>query len=215
MKTIIGFSLFSLGALAQRNIDTDDENPTVRKFNRLNEMLWRSVSGITAHGPKTFRSMLENYGCHCFPGRGNMGQAGQPQDEYDGLCRDLNRCYKCLAMDWSASNFGFWHNYRWMTDADGDWDCSHDRNSEAQKALCNCDAQYVRNLAAIWDDAKFNSTLWRNNRNPDFNFDFETVCQNTGGSPSSACCGAYPYRKPYSADIHECCDDGTVRDSCV
>lgn len=207
MKAVMKMSLLALSAFAQ----DEEDGPELRKFNRLNEMLTRTVTTNIAQ--RTFRLMLENYGCHCFPGRGNNGAAGPAMDGYDKLCRDLNRCYKCLGVD-HGSSFGFWHNYRWHY-VNNEIVCTDNRNSQAMQDLCNCDAQYAVGLGAIWDDNTYNYTIWRNARNSQQNFDHTNTCVRSQGIETNACCGTYPFRRPFNDDLFDCCDDGQVRDSCV
>jgi hypothetical protein len=207
-------------------------NAQERKFSHITNMAWTQIQDkTTTVNQKTLNKMVQNYGCHCFPGLSKIaGGAGPAQDEYDALCRDLARCHKCIDSDyvneiaadntWDA-NIG---KYRWDLMGDGSIDCS--RNDEVHKQnLCKCDARYAAELGKIWDDSTYNYQLWNAKKNSLFNFDYANVCVRSGLTDADECCGAYPERYPfdsttrmccngvqtYNDQLNECCDDGSVK----
>jgi len=195
-------------------------------------MAWTQIRDkTTTVTQKTLNKMVQNYGCHCFPGLSKIaGGAGPAQDEYDALCRDLARCHKCIDSDyvneiasdptWDA-NTG---KYRYSLLGDGSITCSGNPDAH-KKDLCECDAHYAHELGKIWDDNTYNYELWNAKKNPLFNFEYETVCVRSGMTDADECCGAYPERYPYDSatrmccnsvqtyndQLNECCDDGSVK----
>lgn len=172
-----------------------------RKFNRVLQMVHSQIT--TNIDYRQVNRMVENYGCYCFPNRGNLGSSGPAQDEYDGLCRDLYRCYRCIARDFNG--FESWHNYMFTSNADGSLSCDSTRNTAEMRALCECDASFATSLGAIWDDNTYDYTLWNRKGNNEFNFDYSNVCIRGEGVETDACCGSYPQRKPYSTVASSCC----------
>ena len=141
-----------------------------------------------------------------------MPLAGTPVDDYDKACRDLSRCYKCLENDYQLNPED---KYRWSQSVQGEFDCSDARNSEAQKAHCECDAEFANTMGANWDDAAYDYTKWDDRRNDAFSLDKENYCvAGPNAGRSDECCGVYPQRFPYIADMFECCSDGVARLAC-
>merc|ERR1712110_360871 len=91
---------------------------------------------------KELSKLIRNYGCHCFPEytRSTTG-AGPPVDEMDSLCRDLNRCKKCIEIEQDAGSLtGECQNddvdqgkYDYSVDAVNGIDCNpRGRNSDCK-----------------------------------------------------------------------------------
>jgi hypothetical protein len=207
MKFEVGITLVST-VLSQT-----DENVDQRKLSHVMAMSYNQVS--TAHSQTIFGKMLLNYGCHCFPdsGRSMKAVAGQgpPQDDYDSLCRKLARCHRCIEMDWPESISLDWDTnngrYRYQIGSDGSITCNGNADPE-KSALCECDAEFARELGSTWQDDKFNRTLWDNKNNNDFTLESEFVCTKNGNQLNDECCGSYPNRMPFSSDSIECCAVG-------
>jgi len=191
--------VFLTGALGQNFTD----GPVGRKFNRLVGMLNLRIT--TNLHPNAITDMIQNYGCHCIPTRGNLGGAGPAQDDYDKVCRDLSRCYRCLGRDFNGYDSG--NNYRYDVDVNNDISCNSVQNDDPMKALCECDRAYAYAMGAVWDDNTFDYTLWKQKKNSLFNFDHDTVCVRQTGVETDDCCGQYPDRKPYSTLANSCCGD--------
>merc|ERR1712226_124798 len=216
MKLLVT-SLASLAAIV-----TAQEEP-LRKFSHITAMVYTQLDGKTQHSSKQINKMIQNYGCHCFPGLAKIaGGAGPAQDNYDALCRDLARCHKCVEMDHQTfldtewdSNIG---KYRWDLNADNTVSCA--ANTEQHKFdLCTCDANYAMALGAVWDDAAYDYTIWGGKKNALFNFDYEGVCVRSQMQDADSCCGQYPTRYPFDSSSRMCCDnvktyDDSTRECC-
>jgi len=195
-------------------VSAQDGEGDTRKFSHITAMAFSQVSSKTSHNAKQVNKMIQNYGCHCFPGLQKIaGGAGPAQDDYDSLCRDLARCHKCIEMDhvgelndeWDA-NIG---RYRWDLNADNSISCA--ANTEQHKMdLCTCDANYAMALGALWDDNTFDMTLWGGKKNNLFSFDYENTCTKSGTFEADECCGVYPERHPYDSTQRMCCDGITT-----
>jgi len=185
----------------------------LRKFSHINKMLMSQIN--TTHNSGTISKMIQNYGCHCFPGNSKAaGGKGPAQDGYDSLCQKLARCHKCVEIDHAGFIGNDWDadigKYRWSANADGTIDCITGNAEQHKQDLCTCDAFYAMEMGKIWDDATYDRQLWNAKNNADFNFDFENVCVHNGNYPGipDMCCGNYPERYPFQlSDNRECCDD--------
>ena len=71
-----------------------------RKFNRVLQMVHSQIT--TNIDYRQVNRMVENYGCYCFPNRGNLGSSGPAQDEY---CGDKTCSEKCDDVIFSPSYF--------------------------------------------------------------------------------------------------------------
>jgi len=224
MKLIIA-SLATLVAVSRAQ---DNETPEVRKFSHITKMAFSQIQSKTSITSTTLSKMVQNYGCHCFPGLSKIaGGAGPAQDDYDALCRDLARCHKCIEFDHPQEITNAWDanmgKYRWSLNGDGSISCAANPDQH-KRDLCECDARYAMELGKVWDDATYDYTLWNAKKNSAFNFDFENVCVRSGLTDADECCGAYPERYPfdsstrlccqgtttYNDQFNECCDDGSV-----
>jgi len=206
--------VLAIAALATVSIAQNDDIDE-RKFGHLFRMVWSKVESKTSLEERTFKNQIRNYGCYCLPigSRVNTAQAGTPVDQYDKACRDLARCYKCLDIDYEIDAVS--DKFRWAENTNGDFDCSDSRNTEGQKAHCQCDAEFAMTIAAKWDDSAYNFAHWENGRNNAYSLDKENVCvAQSGDARSDECCGNYPARFPYPQDLFDCCSDGKARMVC-
>lgn len=209
----------------------------LRRFNQLNKMFFSQVN--SAFSDKELDKMIQNYGCHCFRDneRKAVGQ-GAPVDSIDATCLSLQRCRRCIDMEFYGPDDIDAHQekYRYSIDSQTNAiDCSDPRNTAAQRALCLCDKEFAETLGQVWNDADYNGEYWlfksnvqdRNNQGLAV-FDRAAVCVGTGTGTADACCGAdFPNKFPYDSMSRSCCDaagqlydestkqccsDGVVRD---
>ena len=200
-----------------------------RKYNKIIKMT-RSLlaaNGKTTMSMRQLHKKIQNYGCHCFPaGEQLAGGVGVPVDAQDNACRTLSRCHKCIEADHGISAN---ENYRFNLDG-GDINCSRNldiHNNAAKKDLCECDAQFARDLLAFWDDSAFNNYYWLfpkqmnkpvNKRDPEHQnkFDYQSTCIAFDVNKADSCCGSYPFRYPYnSASAVQCCEATSLYNSAV
>ena len=171
-----------------------DDSLTIeeRKFSHIVKMAYSQLT--TTHSLKTISKMIQNYGCHCFPGLSRAaGGQGPAQDEYDMLCKKLYRCHKCIEHDHEGLIDVNQGKYRWSLRNDGSISC--DANPDPEKRdLCLCDADYAMELGAVWDDATYDYALWNNKKNKLYSFDADNVCQAVFYNGELECCGSYPKR---------------------
>jgi len=143
---IKSLSVFAILAKAQEF--DDNEDIALRKFSHINRMLMSQIT--TSHSSKDISKMIQNYGCHCFPGNTRAaGGKGPAQDTYDTLCAELSRCHKCIEFDHGNYFDGSWDadigKYRFTVNGSGDISC--DENADQHKFdLCKCDAAYIFEL---------------------------------------------------------------------
>lgn len=145
------------------------ESVEEKKFSHIVKMVVTQIT--TAHDSKTISKMIQNYGCHCFPGNtrvagGVAGAHGPAQDELDHLCQVLSRCHKCVEMDYGVSvqdqewdaDMG---RYRWQLANDGSLTCNQNTD-QFKEDLCICDSQYAMAVGAAWDDSIFDYSEYLN-----------------------------------------------------
>lgn len=209
-----------------------------RKYNKIIKMTKALLDheGKTTMSLRSLHKKIQNYGCHCFPaGEQLAGGQGDAVDAQDAACRTLSRCHKCVAFDHGISSN---ENYRFLL-KNGDIDCNRNidiHNNQAKFDLCQCDAEFARELATFWDDSAYNNFFWLSpnqmkkplsKRDPEHQskFDYQSVCVSTQVNRADSCCGSYPSRYPYNSAsavecckstslfntaVSDCCDDGTV-----
>ena len=160
MQKFLSLALLTARAFGQNSTSDDEfDTPELKKFSHIVKMVLTQIT--TSHDSKTISKMIQNYGCHCFPGMSKIaGGTGPAQDEYDDLCRILSRCHKCVELDHGVTAFSAEWNadigkYRWQQAADGSITCNG-QTDQFKEDLCKCDSQYAMALGSVWDDSTFN-----------------------------------------------------------
>lgn len=194
-----------------------------RKYNHIVKMAKSQMN--TSHSLRRIFRMLQNYGCHCFPGQTReAGGHGPAVDAQDSLCKDLARCHRCVEMDHGADTIDVNEaKYRFKV-VNGEISC--DRNSEkgwhqSKRDLCECDARFATALGKIWSDADFNEYYWLHPKEMKAiskgkldpvpaKFDMLATCEVIGGGKADACCGGYPERYPYDTNEKSCCGNSAA-----
>lgn len=200
-----------------------------RKYNKIVKMAKALMT--TKYSQREIFQRLQNYGCHCFPGQTrSAGGHGPVVDNKDSLCRDLARCHRCISMDFNTpENLGA-NGGADIIDVDEDkyrfdvvnGTISCEKNTEkgahqSKRDLCECDAKFATDLAAIWRDEDFDESYWlppkhvkliEKGKMANNKFDIINICVGTQMGRSDKCCGAYPNRHPYNDEVRSCCNDG-------
>lgn len=210
-----------------------------RKFNHIVKMSYQMIKRQGAGTTLSYRELhkkLQNYGCHCFPGqsRATIGK-GPTVDAQDGLCRDLARCHRCVSMDHNSRPGHFdvvdpsFAKYRFKI-VDNDVSCQRNTDKgkhQSLRDLCECDAKFAREIAAIWTDASYNRYFWHFPKSirkqakgkelpaidqPDDypKFDFDGTCVGSEGGQADSCCGTYPDRLPFDSASKSCCQNNSL-----
>lgn len=193
-----------------------------RKYNHIVKMAKSMMT--TKYSLRQIFRMLQNYGCHCFPGQTRAaGGHGPAVDAQDSLCKDLARCHRCVGMEHGDVIDVDESKYRFNV-VNGDISCA--RNTEkgwhqSKRDLCECDAEFARKIGQIWSDDDFNDFYWlhpkdmkkiaKNKLDPEpAKFDMDATCGIIGGGKADACCGSYPNRFPYDSNDKSCCNEDTI-----
>merc|ERR1719454_568231 len=96
-----------------------------------------------------FIDKFTNYGCYCWilgVDKGVIG-GGQTQDQIDGLCGQLYKCYKCLNIDYGNQQTLFNYDVSLIVHEDGEREikCLDGPNIDA----CKCDKMFSENLVDV------------------------------------------------------------------
>lgn len=192
-----------------------------RKYNHIVKMVKKMAT--TNWSLRELFRRIQNYGCHCFPGQTReVGGHGPALDQQDVTCRTLSRCHRCISMQYGDNT----QNYRFLH-KNGDIDCERNLvngNGQAAYDLCQCDAQFARDIASFWKDEDFNNYFWLKpnqmnkpieRRDPEhqskFSEDNPGICDPVViESKADECCGSYPFRYPYDSDDKSCCDNSDI-----
>ena len=88
------------------------------------------------------------YGCNCLI-LGNLGSIsnmghGRPVDEFDTACKAYKDCVKCVQMEYGNQCTGELKNYNWRVRNDEAY-CTNIPGT-CERALCECDAQFGRQV---------------------------------------------------------------------
>jgi len=182
---------------------------------------------------KEYQKTLRGYGCNCFPMDSNdewdgmavwnFASRGEPVDELDSACKEAFKRYKCLEQDFASGQLtdeatcqpGMLFEYH--LDAAGNIVCGPEGNPEyasgdnaCKLAACEIERAFSMRAFAVVGNTMNNSgkklAFQDGNKK-----NYEIECVARPGPPRDACCGSYPDRKPYSADLQSCCENGNVR----
>merc|ERR1712226_363082 len=147
---------------------------------------------------------------------------GEPVNEVDELCMDLNMCYRCIAMD--AEDEGEtcspgYQNYtipaRKDTLSKGITHACFEANhgtSCAQRPCC-CDTQLTDGIINLFFEGVSFDTQYQHEQG----FEPHQNCNPNLSGPSCAessdcelqCCGSYPNRYTFKAGRKQCCGENT------
>lgn len=150
------------------------------------------------------------YGCWCMPtGANEMTKNwGQPVDEIDATCRDMQMCYKCAKIDYGndcKDTAGY--RYRgYEVKGERRIKCL-DKEDTCKRAICECDKRLAMDLAKLEDTASYDF----HSKYGSFNFKEQCVPQCKNCHKWDSCCGKYPERYPYYSDngAKQCCGQKT------
>lgn len=192
-----------------------------RKYNHIVKMAKSQMK--TKHSLRTIFKMLQNYGCHCFPGQTRAaGGHGAAVDDQDSLCRDLARCHRCVEMEHGDIIDVNDDKYRFHV-KDGAISC--ERNTEkgwhqSKRDLCECDAHFANEIGKLWDDNNFNDYYWLNPKDMKLinkgkweggaKFDIDSTCTANMSGKADQCCGSYPLKYPYDSTQNNCCNNNSI-----
>lgn len=195
-----------------------------RKYNHIVKMAYKIIQNKgqgTSFSLRDIFKRLQNYGCHCFPGQTReAGGHGPAVDGQDSLCRTLARCQRCVIMEHGDDIISTAEKYRWDY-ANDDLTCVRNTNKgwhQSLRDLCECDAQFARDLGAMWNDASYDNFYWMppaemrkpaHKRDPIHvnKFDIAGTCVQNLSGKADACCGSYPFALPYDSAEKQCCQD--------
>ena len=97
------------------------------------------------------------YGCNCLIlGDRPMSDPGhgKPVDELDTVCKAYEDCVKCVQMEYGDQCIGEFKKYRYGLNANkGEVQC-RDRAGTCERALCECDAQFGRQVKRLQKSRK-------------------------------------------------------------
>ena len=157
-----------------------------------------------------------NYGCWCNFGSDLTTGSGHPVNKFDEICRNYQLCLRCAKYD--AKESGKYScdpltdTYKAISGADFNVQCSKanedDPDNHCGTHLCMCNYNFFNELIQqIWAKTPYDSTPLHSN-----GWDQEGNCSagNGPGNKDLECCGFYPTRFPYNADVKNCCDEKTI-----
>lgn len=197
--------------LSAQEISEEILSPDEKKFSAIVRMVNAKIT--TNWDYSTIVKRVQNYGCHCFPGMTRIaGGQGAPVDMLDSACQDLFRCHRCVQMMDAGDCDTAFGKYKFSIDANGNIDCS--QNTDCKLNQCLCDAEFAENLGTFWNDKDYNTYFWLAKKNVKRHtvFDYETTCRNSqANNTPDSCCGTAQFRRPYSSDVMQCCDDGSLK----
>lgn len=148
------------------------------------------------------------YGCNCLIlGDRPMSDPGhgKPVDELDTVCKAYKDCVKCVQMEYGDQCIGEFKKYRYGLNVNkGEVQC-RDRAGTCERALCECDAQFGRQVNQFKKIQKL--TFQMPAHRHVFNDDYHLFWSTTGWSPEENC-----LRGPGGPYEPECCgpNDGPL-----
>lgn len=182
---------------------------------------------------KEYQKTLRGYGCNCFSMSANadwegmavyhFSSRGEPIDELDNACKEAFKRYKCLEQDFSNGSLtddttcmpGMLFEYH--INGAGEVVCGPQDNPEyasgdngCKLAACEIERAFSTRAYAVIGNEMNNSGKKLKFQDSNKN-NYEIECAARPGPPRDACCGSYPDRKPYAADLQSCCENGDVR----
>merc|ERR1712080_455586 len=145
-------------------------------------------------------SPIWNYGCWCHFGNSAGKGRSSPVDPVDELCKSLQHCYRCAALD--AREEGD-ICVPWQTDYTLDVEhknkgiykqCQRSNNDDdCEFHTCCCEMDFLSKLFDLFFQSAWTGQQPYNKWNKHSKgFDYENRCPASGGSVTRECCGQYP-----------------------
>ena len=108
-----------------------------------------------------FLAPIENYGCWCYLGSRLTSGRGPTQDKFDEICRDLQLCLRCAAIDNSPSCDPITQTYNssFVIGVNMVADCSVNTDQCANDVCC-CEQQFLSDLLNTLFASSINSNSW-------------------------------------------------------
>lgn len=176
--------------------------------------------------PKDFKTMVNEYGCHCWPDNNieHLSGKGKPLDGIDSSCFALKQCHTCINIDWPETCDPVSTKYKAKVNRHEDGTMSitcantlnkkKTNNGDCKKSLCECDREFSENFVNHFSE--WENSLWKLMEKNEY----EDNCakqpsaksfgaSGSSGSPagvSDSCCGNYPNVKAYNSATHSCVD---------
>ena len=151
----------------------------------------------------------------------------------DEICQRLQLCYRCIRYDRNNTCEPWETDYlvemtHSLDDANGLDSyasmCGVNDPSSCSYEVCTCE---MRMLTEFWNKVTLTSYVVDYSVKQENGFDYDENCARGSGQGDKACCGPYPYRKPfaknpdrlccenistYNPTMKICCEDGSVVD---
>lgn len=158
------------------------------------------------------------YGCWCYFSEDAGSGSGPIMDELDGVCQELQKCYRCSRLD-SLQDSEICHpgtqeyiagkkNTLFINEEAILLDCStHNPGNNCAIHTCTCETQFLANLLKLFfsghlfDFNQYDRAVWSEHK---------AVCKNHKYNKPAVmeCCGYYPNRQPYNIESgnQSCCN---------
>jgi len=165
------------------------------------------------------------YGCWCIFGNDGFATTagGQVQDTADAICKDLQLCYRCAALDSKKEGKGVCNAFAQTYDFTVlinlistpmfGMQCN-DPADTCEHRACTCDGGFIEALLTTTVVVDTSKQHQDDNNNPVF--DFATECVVTETHSVRDCCGSYPDRRPYNMGMGSsmaCCNNVSIYNS--
>lgn len=138
-------------------------------------------------------------------------------DQLDGICRDLQHCYRCAKIDsWNnggeicvpgEQDYNIATNKQLSnTDKQILLDCrKENKGDDCAIHTCCCETQFLNKLLTLF----FNGFQFDKNNYDRKKWNYQNVCIRDERPAVLDCCGFYPNRKPFSLDNEnvDCCNN--------
>jgi len=163
---------------------------------------------------------LWGYGCWCFFGNidSTLGR-GPPIDHYDGVCKELTQCYRCIIHD--ADNEGDDECDPYNTEFESSLmvsgsfginnittSCQTSNQNSCQWRTCSCAMTMVSNFFNLSFDTE---TEYDENMKHSNGFDYNLECPQQGRAQDRQCCGYYPNRRTFDrSEFRDCCHQKSI-----
>lgn len=172
-----------------------------------------------------FSDVINGYGCWCYFDKPVNRGHGQPIDNFDGYCKQLNEAYDCITMETDGCDpltvEYSWGGTPFMTETGQLATCTMGNPTNAcASSTCAVEALFLYRLMELLKEyvvangASPNSLLdmvdpaLTHERG---SFDTSQCSKHTGNTGEKSCCGDYPIRYPYRDQFgsRKCCGQKT------
>ena len=164
---------------------------------------------------------LWGYGCWCHFGNSLLKGHGDPVNDHDEICMNLQNCLRCIVVDEvqenndpstpcdpKTANFQLGASFFSGQEALV-VECENaNSGNDCGKFACICEMSFIASLVdKLWEGYLYDPSYKHDDNGGSWNFEDNCITSVATAPKTKECCGNYPNRVPFYVENRSCCED--------